>query len=718
MHTVHDLHRLAQMIDSVSDAIVTINSRGIIEYVNQGTLALFGYEREELLGQNVSLLMGQPESSRHDVYIHAYLKTGQSRVMNHRRSVEGLRKNGTPVPLDLTLGQMVEDGEQKFTAIMRDVTQQRRLQQQAAEAEQRLQEAKDRADEANRAKSVFLATMSHEIRTPMNGVLGSLELLGLTRLDGEQRETVAMVEQSARELLRLLDDILDFSKIEAGRMELRKERVCLREDVVDKVIATYAPLALKKGLHLHSRIGESVARHVCTDPLRLRQVLHNFVSNAVKFTPAGSIELSLDALETRGGKQCLRFSVRDTGIGISAANQARLFKPFVQAEGDTTRRFGGTGLGLAICLGLADSMDGTIDMQSAPGEGTTMSLTLTLSALDDAAAPAHHPSAANGALLPPPAAAAGAAGAATAAATTGMLNGAAAATTGHAALVHAAARGGTTDASAADRGRLVLVADDHATNRNVLLRQLNALGYAAESCANGVEALAMLDSGRHALLISDCQMPEMDGYTLARTIREQEARRTAASQQPGDIAPAAHLPARLPTRLPIIAFTANAFASDAARALEAGMDDYLSKPTTIAALRKLLDKHLPQSAAPTSGSPLDESRLAEIVGDDPAARAEVLDDFYASCQSDVAALRQAWTASDIAALILAAHRICGASKMIGASGLAESSAAIERAARVQGGDIRQPYALFESELAAFNHYLQQGRATPAAHHDD
>jgi len=635
MHTAQELQRLAQMIDSVSDAIVTINSRGVIEYVNQGALDLFGYAREELLGQNVALLMGQPERSRHDHYIHAYLATGQSRVMNHRRSVDGLRKNGSVVPLDLNLGQMLENGQRKFTAVMRDVTQQRRLQQLASEAEQRLQEAKERADEANRAKSIFLATMSHEIRTPMNGVLGALELLGLTQLDPSQRDTVAMVEQSARELLQILDDILDFSKIEAGHLQLRLQGVVVREQIIDKVIATFAPLASKKGLHLHSRVAGAVAGQVCVDPLRLRQILNNFVSNAVKFTAAGSVELSLDLIEARGGRQTLRFAVRDTGIGISAANQARLFKPFVQAEGDTTRRFGGTGLGLAICLGLADSMGGTLNMQSAPGEGTTMSLTITLPALAD-----------------------GQAAAATAAATKATAT----------AVPHLAPT------------YRILVADDHATNRSVLLRQLNTLGYAADSCANGIEALSLLASGRYQLLISDCQMPEMDGYSLAQTIRAQERRN-------GD-AP-----------LPIIAFTANAFASDAARALAAGMDDYLTKPTTMKALADMLAKHL------HTPSPLDESVLAAIIGDDRTARAELLEDFRSGSLLDAAMLRQAWHTSDMPGLIVAAHRIAGASRMIGAGRLAAAAAALERAAR--SGALAAPatYAQLESELANLATYL-------------
>jgi len=634
MHTPQELHRLARMIDSVSDAIVTIDSRGIIEYVNRGALELFGYQRHELLGHNVALLMAPAEGSRHDHYIRAYLKTGQSRVMNHRRSVQGLRRDGTAVPLDLTLGQMVEDGEQKFTAIMRDVTQQRRLRQQA--------------EDANRAKSVFLATMSHEIRTPMNGVLGALELLGLSTLDGEQRQTVEMAEQSARELLQLLDDILDFSKIEAGRLELRSERTAVREQIVDKVIATFAPLAEKKGLRLHSRVDEDVAGHVCTDPLRLRQVLHNFVSNAVKFTPAGSIELTLDALETGPWQQRLRFAVRDTGIGISAASQARLFKPFVQAEGDTTRRFGGSGLGLAICLGLADSMGATIDMHSAPGQGTTMSLTLTLPVLETAATPAApsvSASALRQALLRPPG-----------------------------------------DVAAARRaGQLVLVADDHATNRKVLLRQLEALGYAADSCANGVEALSMLASGRYALLISDCQMPEMDGYTLARTIRAQESQR-------GDGA-----------RLPIIAFTANAFPSDAAAVLAAGMDAHLAKPSTMAVLAALLHQHLPLPPAP-----LDEARLADISGGDAGLRAELLQDFRSTNQDDVSALRAACAGQDRAAILRGAHRIRGASRMIGAAGLAEACAAIEHTLRDTAASLPElaaPLARFDTELDLLYRYI-------------
>ncbi|WP_166454877.1 ATP-binding protein [Duganella aquatilis] len=616
-----DQQRLAVMLDSVSDAIITIDDQGIIEYANRGAQELFGYPSQELLGVNVAMLMPAPDSARHDHYIRAYLKTGQSRVMHHRRSVNGLRKDGTVIPLDLTLGQVMENGQQKFTGVMRDVTEQRRLQALAADAERRLQEAKDRADEANQAKSTFLATMSHEIRTPMNGVLGALDLLALDHLSGAQRDTVGMATQSARELLRILDDILDFSKIEAGRMELRQERTSVRSDVIDKVIATHASTSAAKGLQLATRIDAALAPTLCVDPLRLRQILHNFVSNAVKFTHQGGVELSLQVLATTTSAQTLRFAVRDTGIGISAADQARLFHPFVQAEGDTTRRYGGSGLGLAICMGLAASMGGAITMHSAPGVGTTMLLELTLPI---SARPGDSRLA--GAAMPPP-----------------------------------RVRPAPGVDQAVREHSLVLVVDDHATNRTILLRQLDALGYAAESASNGLEALALLASGRHALLISDCQMPEMDGYTLARTIRRQEAEH----QRPA---------------LPIIAFTANAFAGDAERALQAGMNDYLAKPTTMAALHAVLKRYLPIG---NSAASLDEAHLAQLSGGDTALRAAILDEFRAACEVDALALAAAGKHADLDGMVHVAHRIRGAARAVGAVSLAEAGAQLEQQARAQ-----------------------------------
>ncbi|WP_296000640.1 ATP-binding protein [Rugamonas sp.] len=675
------LHRLAIMIDSVSDAIVTIDALGIIEYVNRGATALFGYTREEMLGQNVALLMPPPDSAHHDQYIAAYIKSGQSRVMNHSRSVIGKRKGGDDVAIDLTLGQMVEDGQQKFTAILRDVTQSRRLQNEAALAEKRMQEAKDRADEANRAKSVFLATMSHEIRTPMNGVLGSLELLGLSSLSADQKDTLSIAETSARELLQILDDILDFSKIEAGHLALRHEKTSLRDHVVSKVVATYAPLALKKGLQLRTRVDPRVSEAVCTDPLRLRQILHNFVSNAIKFTLAGFVELSLDVLDISEEKQKLRFTVTDTGIGISEESQKRLFRPFVQAENDTTRRFGGTGLGLAICAGLSDSMGGTIEMSSTVGVGTSLSLTVSLLVfgggdLTEDQEPCLVDLAAQEVGVARPSAPL------------------------------------PTLKEAVARQQLILVVDDHATNRTVIARQLNSLGYVAESAANGIEAIDMLASGNFSLVITDCQMPEMDGYALARAVRVLEGGDNGDGRRPGARRPGAPGPS---TRLPIIGCSANAFASDVALALEAGMDDYLTKPTTIASLAAMLKKFMPHQ-----GAVLDERLLAATFGSDEGTRDEVLADFLATTQDDFIALRHACQEDEWAGVGLLAHRISGASKMVGATRMAAASVALEQLLRKMspsasatdkhhlGGAVQA----MEAELGEFKSYLEQGPVTP------
>src|SRR6185295_4598280 len=351
-----------------------------------------------------------------------------------------------------------------------------------------LHAAKDAAEAASRAKSAFLATISHEIRTPMNAILGLLELLSYSRLDEEQRETVGLLRGSSSSLLRLIDDILDFSKIEAGKLEIRSEPTRLR-DVVDEVAQIFAGVASAKGLTLRSDTAPDVPEHVLVDGLRLRQVLSNFLSNAIKFTEHGITRLDVRRAPQRDKPDLVRFAVTDSGIGIDAQTIAGLCEPFVQGDTRTSRRYAGTGLGLAICRRLADLMAGRLDIDSSPGKGTTVSISLPL----PVAAPVPQQRKINP-------------------------------TETHPDVASLLARAPLIESAAHAAPQSILVVDDHPTNRRLLVRQLAYLGYTADAAANGLEALDRFTerSGsdtRYALVITDCQMPEMDGYELARRIR-------------------------------------------------------------------------------------------------------------------------------------------------------------------------------------------------------
>jgi signal transduction histidine kinase/HPt (histidine-containing phosphotransfer) domain-containing protein/ActR/RegA family two-component response regulator len=492
--------------------------------------------------------------------------------------------------------------------------------------------------EANQAKSSFLSMMSHEIRTPMNGVLGMLELLSLGQLDPSQRSTLEVVRSSSRALVRIIDDILDFSKIEAGKLEIRSEPTSIAE-VVARVVGIYSGNASSKALVLRSRI-DARLRPVMVDPVRLQQVLNNLVSNAIKFTQKGSVEIDVQLLERRENEDVVRISVHDTGIGIDPEQKARLFQPFVQAQG-VTRTFGGTGLGLSIGQRLAALMGGSIEIESEPGRGTSVHMTLVLPLAPERAP---GPAAVDAPVV-----------------TSGPPEG---------------RRAAPSLAEAEEEGTLVLVVDDHPINRMLLMRQISVLGYASVTADDGRQALDLWRSGRFRLVITDCNMPEMDGYELARAIRDEE-RKTAVP------------------RTVIIACTANALKGEADHCFEAGMDDYIAKPVELGPLSVKLDQWLPipsQAAgsrdddrgargADVPAEALDPRVLEGLSGGDPAAAREIIAQFVPFHESDVASLRSAFNARDMAAIAQFAHRIKGASGAIGAATLAAICEVIEHAAR-------------------------------------
>jgi len=359
--------RFRAMVEAAPTAMLVVNAAGDIVSVNRRVEELFGYRRQELIGQCVEVLMPERFRAEHPALRARFFLNSIPRDMKTGLELFAVRKDGSEFPVRIGLSPIESAEGQAVICGILDITDQK----QTLNA---MQQARAAAEAANRAKSSFLANMSHEIRTPMNGIIGMTQLLSHTDLRSHQRDYLASVEVSAHNLLRLLNDILDFSKIEAGKLTLEN-----RDFSISECIARAAHMqqlqAGEKGLEIACRIAPEIPDHLCGDSGRLQQVLVNLLSNAVKFTDAGEVFLNVDAESITADNVCLHFSVSDTGIGIPADKQSRIFHAFEQAEDSTTRRFGGTGLGLTISGQLVEMMHGRIWVESESGRGSTFHFT-------------------------------------------------------------------------------------------------------------------------------------------------------------------------------------------------------------------------------------------------------------------------------------------------------------------------------------------------------
>lgn len=725
--------RIQTILDTVADGIINISEQGIVELMNPAAEKIFGYAAEEVIGRNISMLMPDPYGKLHDSYIKRYLATGKANIIGLGRELEGLRKDGSTFPLELTVSEMLLGETCHFTGIVRDITARkeaenlfnrffslsldmmcissedgyfkrvnpaitqilgwsieeftsrpyldfihpedhdstlREVARQVKAGEsvlkfenryrhkdgswhtlswmsvpddkgymygtardvteyrqltQNLIASKEQAELANRAKDSFLATMSHEIRTPLTGMLGMLELLSLTSLNHEQRETLDTAWDSGRGLLRIVSDILDWSKIEEGKLEIAPRPTSI-EQLLKDVVNAYSRIASAKNLMLWQHADSRLSSAYIVDPLRLSQVLNNFVSNAIKFTQTGEIEVRADLVDHLDSGDRIIFSVKDTGIGISKDVQEKLFQRYRQESADTARMYGGTGLGLSICKRLADMMDGQIKLESELGQGSTFSIILTLpiSGLPGETIQSMHPETRQRDVQP---------------------------------LI-----------SEKQDSPLILAVDDHPINRDLLARQIRLLGLRANIAENGKVALDMWQKGGYALVITDCHMPEMDGYAFVGEIRKIEKTDS------------------LP-RTPVIAWTANALAEESERCSEAGMDDLLVKPADMTQLRNILAKWLDRSTnKPVPDSPIDRSVLNTIVSDE-AAQPQVLQDFLMHIRSDQEKLSGVFDKGSLDDIGNTAHRMKGSSRMVGAKHLADACEQLEQAAK--NGDMKK-----------------------------
>jgi PAS domain S-box-containing protein len=424
-------------------------------------------------------------------------------------------------------------GQPCLVVIWRDITERRQF-------EADLARARDLALESAQLKSDFLATVSHELRTPLNGIIGMSELLAATTLNAEQREYADTIEKSSEILLKLVCDILDFSKASNNQLRLEEIGFNLR-NVVETTVRLYASQAATRGLELTSTIDPAIPGDLHGDPHRLGEILSNLLNNAVRFTESGGVKVLVAREKAGTDSTTVRFEVRDTGIGISLADQERVFQPFTQADSSITRKYGGTGLGLAICAKLVNLMNGEIGVVSTPGAGSTFHFTVQF-ARPQADSTENCP-------MPPQ-----------------CMEQLPDATTGSV----AAERGIQSDCDSVR----VLVVEDNLTNQMVLRRQLARLGYRnVDTAANGRDALEILAKKAHDIVFMDCEMPVMDGCEATARIREGEHDRK---------------------RLVVIAVTAHAMPDDENKCLACGMDDYIAKPVSLGDLNRVFDRWHPR----------------------------------------------------------------------------------------------------------------------------
>lgn len=506
--------------------------------------------------------------------------------------------------------------------------------QQAAED---LRHAKLLAEHANQAKSEFLAVMSHEIRTPMHAILGIAELLAESSLSPKQHEYVQVFQRAGTKLIELINSILDLSKVESGRLELDSVPFELGS-VLDRAIELMSPLAQARGLELTCEVAPNIARSFFGDPDRLRQVLLNLIGNAIKFTERGSVSVRVERGSDRESGS-LRFSVTDTGIGVSAEHREMIFHNFTQADSSTTRRYGGTGLGLAICKSLVELMGGQIGLKSEPGSGSTFFFTIRLGLRDDS-----WPSGDGGRSEAEPS---------------------------PRTQPHSPPQEGEWPAVR------ILIAEDSEDNLYLIDSYLKGSGFIFDLVRNGKQAVEAVMSGNYDCVLMDVQMPVMDGHSAVSAIRAWER-------------------AQGRLEIPIVALTAHAFRDVIEKSKQAGCTDHLTKPIQRRALLEAISRYIrpvpsatpvTSATAPEQISPAREEKAPHATNAAlPDEVQDLVPGYIERRQTDITALWAALKMGDYETLSTLGHQLKGSGIAFGFDELSDRGASLEQAAKANDLD--------------------------------
>ncbi|MCP4213437.1 MAG: response regulator [bacterium] len=638
--------------------ILDIETRRIV-LVNHSFCRLFGYGEEELLKLGLSDI--HPPENMAKVTAEFQAQTLGKEVL--ASGIPCLRKDGSVFPADINAVPLEVDGRACMLGVFRDIA----LQKQAEEELENLnlhlhhqtalaEEMAGRAETANAAKSEFLTNISHEIRTPLNAVIGMTGILLDTELTDEQRHYAGSARSGGESLLSLINDILDFSKIEAGKLELEALDFDLH-DLLQDFSEMMALTARAKGLEFNCDVAPETPLFLKGDPGRLRQVLTNLAGNAVKFTGKGRVAVHARLESESDNVALIRFTVKDTGIGIPGDKQENLFEGFTQLDASITRKYGGTGLGLAISRKLVEAMGGEIGVNSDEGKGSEFWFTVGFIKL-----PAKQRTESRSPISNSP---------------------------GEPQQKIQPVAPPFPLAKISRNSLRILLAEDNITNQQVALVLLRRLGVSADAVANGREAVEALRTIPYDMVLMDVQMPEMDGITATREIRN----------------------SNIPNRdLPIIAITAHVLKGDREKFLEYGMDDYLSKPITPNSLTGILEKWLPEGEnTPRPRHPLEKesngpgqkekhtplifnkATLTGNLGDNEELLQKIVSEFQKDIYKQIRFLKDCLENGDVDGARLKAHGIKGAATTIGAECFLQVVFEIENAVKsghlVKAGDI-------------------------------